>query len=75
MTDKPRKLAELWEVGGDYQIRIMVGEFQRHLTPDAAEGEDIATYEVVEVLRKIVVDFDADRVQVTSDDRLPPPGA
>jgi hypothetical protein len=75
MTSKPRKLAELWEVDGDYQIRVMVGAFQRHLTPDPAQGEDLATYEVVEVLRKIVADFDANRVQIASDDRLPPPGA
>jgi hypothetical protein len=53
----------------------MVGAFQRSLTPDAAQGEDLATYEVIEVLRKIVADFDAGEAQVASDDRLPPPGA
>lgn len=74
-SDKPRKLAELWDVGGDYQIRVMVGAFQRSLTPDAAQGEDLATYEVIEVLRKIVGDFDAGEAQVASDDRLLPPGA
>lgn len=71
-SEPPRKLAELWLVGHDYQIRVMVGEFQRHLTADAARGEELATYEVVEVLRKIVNDFDANRVEVASDDRLPP---
>lgn len=75
MAEAPRKLAELWLVGNDYQIRVMVGEFQRHLTPDPAQGQDLATYEVVEVLRKLVADFDANEVQIATDDRLPPSGA
>lgn len=75
MAQAPRKLAELWLVGKDYQIRVMVGAFQRHLTPDPSQAEDLATYEVVEVLRKIVADFDSSEVQIASDDRLPPPGA
>jgi len=74
---KPRKLAELWEVDGDYHVRVIVGAFQRQAlgAVDPSQAEEMAQFEMIEVLRKIVADFDADQVEVRSDDRLPPPGA
>lgn len=69
---KTRKLAEVWEIDNDYQIRVIVGAFQRNFTSDSAKAEDIATYEMIEVLRKIVTDFDANKVQIAHDNRLPP---
>jgi hypothetical protein len=72
-STKPRKLAELWEVGGDYQIRVIVGAFQRELgATDPSQAEEMAQFEMIEVLRKIVADFDADEIQVRSDNVLPP---
>jgi len=71
----PRKLAEIWAVGNDYQLRVMVGAFQRGLTANPATAEEIATFEIVEVLRKILREHDANALEYRSDDTLPPPGA
>ena len=67
-----RKLAELWEVDGDYQIRVEVGAFQRALTSDAATAEQLASFEVVEVLRKIVQDADGGLIEHRADTELEP---
>ena len=59
-----RKLAELWEIDGDYHIRIEVGAFQRELGADSRDkAEEIASFEVIEVLRKIVGDSDAANIR------------
>jgi len=71
----PRKLAEIWAVGKDYQLRVVVGAFQRGLTPDAVTAEQIATYEVMELLRKILREHDANTLELRSDNTLPPPEA
>lgn len=77
MQEPPYKLAELWRVDGDYQIRVMV----EHTLLGPVEGaspemaEHLAQMEVVEVLRHIVAQFDAGEVQIRTDDTLPPPEA
>jgi len=59
-----RKLAELWEIDGDYHIRVEVGAFQRSLgVTSKYQAEEIASYEVIEVLRKIVQESDAGQIQ------------
>ena len=59
-----RKLAELWEIDGDYHIRVEVGAFQRSLGASSkAQAEEIASFEVIEVLRKIVTDSDAGQIR------------
>jgi hypothetical protein len=70
-----RKLAELWEVDGGYHLRVVVGAFQPSLTDDPAAAEQYASYEAIEVLRKIVADSDANRVEYRADSELPPPEA
>lgn len=66
---EPRLLAELWEnAQGDYHIRVMVGAFQRKLgIHDPAQAEQAATYEAIEVLRKIVAEFDSGEVRLAHD--------
>jgi hypothetical protein len=60
-----RKLAEVWETDGDYHLRIEVGAFQRELgAQDPVTAENVATFEVIEVLRKIVAEADADRLEL-----------
>jgi len=71
----PRKLAEIWAVGKDYQLRVIVGAFQRGFTANPATAEEIASYEVIEILRKILREHDANALEYRSDDTLPPPGA
>ena len=69
---KPRKLAELWEVDSGYHIRVVVGAFQRAFTADPSSAEEIAEFEVIEVLRKIVRDADANRLEYRADKQLEP---
>ena len=74
-TDSPvsiRKLAEIWEVDDDYQLRVAVGAFQRGLTANVGTAEEIASFEVIEVLRKIVEESDAQRLQYRADTELRP---
>ena len=71
----PRKLAEIWEVDDGYHLRVEVGAFQRRFTADAAKAEEFASYEVIEILRKILREHDANALEYRSDDTLPPPGA
>lgn len=71
----PRKLAEIWEIEGGYYLRVDVGAFEHRFT--AKPALERATYEVVEVLRKIVADVDANkivdgnRIELRSDEREP----
>jgi hypothetical protein len=58
-----RKLAEVWDENGDYHLRVEVGAFQRQFTGDPRTAEDIASFEVIEVLRKIVAEADAERLE------------
>ena len=70
-----RKLCEILEVDGDYHLRIEVGAFQRGLgATSRAKAEEIASFEVIEVLRKLVADSDASNIQtiVGDDTSLPP---
>jgi hypothetical protein len=63
-----RKLAELWEIDGDYHIRIEVGAFQRELGANSRDkAEEIASFEVIEVLRKIVAESDAANIRIERD--------
>jgi hypothetical protein len=72
MSERPRKLAEIWQVGDDYQLRVIVGAFQRQFTGKPDVAEDVASFEAIEVLRKIVADADGGRVRLAADDRLEP---
>jgi len=71
----PRKLAEIWAVGNGYHLRVIFGAFQRQFTADPAKAEDFAMFEVIEILRKILREHDANALEYRSDDTLPPPGA
>jgi hypothetical protein len=63
-----RKLAELWDIDGDYHLRVEVGAFQRTLgIADPRQAEDAASYEVIEVLRKIVRLADENRIQLEAE--------
>ncbi len=62
-----RKLAELWEMeSGDYELKVEVGAFQFGFTKNVGEAENFATYEIVEVMRKIVSEADSNKMRVIS---------
>lgn len=63
-----RKLAEIWELeDGNYYLRVEVGAFQRQFTSDKRKAEDIASYEVIEILRKIVRESDTNKIQILTE--------
>lgn len=68
-----RKLAEVWDENGDYHLRVEVGAFQRQFTGDPRTAEDIASFEVIEVLRKIVAEADAATLEYRADTDLDSP--
>jgi len=59
----PRKLAEIWQVDEGYHLRVEVGAFQRQLTDDPVKAEEFASFEAIEVLRKIVRDHDRNELE------------
>ena len=65
-----RKLAEIWDDNGAYHLRVEVGAFQRQFTGDPRTMEEIASYEVIEVLRKLVALADAQQLEHRVDSDL-----
>lgn len=71
----PRKLAEIWDVDGGYHLRVEVGAFQRQLgATDRRTAAEVAEYEAIEVLRKMVADYDSGQITYTTEDQLRPRG-
>lgn len=67
-----RKLAEIWEIDGNYHVEIHVSDYHLELTRgNEAQAEMASTYECIEALRKIVQMSDDNNVRLEKE--LPGP--
>ena len=76
MSQATRKLAEIWEVNGDYHLRVNVDIPTLRLlgARSPQEADSMARFEVVEVMRHLLALMDDDQaVEVRGDDPFLPP--